>query len=206
MIGGIAIPLLLAPGAAWTGTFRIDPERTRLAVRLYREGVGSRLAHDHVVEATEVTGQVEYDSARPEASSIVVEVRSASLRVDEPAARRRLGVEGDLSDGQRADVAKAMRAPGQLDVERNPTIRFASIRVVPEGDGRLRVTGPLTLRGVTRELSFPATVALESGSLRGHATLSFLQSSFGYRPYRALLGAIRNRDEVTLHVDLVASP
>jgi polyisoprenoid-binding protein YceI len=206
IVCGIAGALLLDSGVAWSGTFRIDSERTRLAVRLYRAGVGSRLAHDHVVEATEVTGRVEYDAARLGAGSIVVEARTASLRVDEPTARRRLGVEGDLSDSQRADVDKAMRAPDQLDVARHPTIRFASTRVVPEGDGKLRVTGRLTLRGVTREVSFPATVALESGTLRGRATLTFLQSSFGYRPYSALLGAIRNKDEVTLHVDLVANP
>ncbi|HWC02868.1 MAG TPA: YceI family protein [Methylomirabilota bacterium] len=201
-----ASAILLGHGAAWGATLRVDPERTRLAVQLHREGLGSRLAHDHVVEATEVAGRVEYDASRPEASSVVVEVRAASLRVDEPAARRRLGVEGDLSDSQRADVDKAMRGPDQLDVPRYPTIRFASTRVVTEGNGRLRISGRLTLRGVTRELTFPAAVALDSGALRARATLTFLQSSFGYRPYSALLGAIRNRDEVTLHVDLVAVP
>ena len=201
-----AVFLLLAPGVAWSGTFRVDPERTRLAVRTHRDGVGGRLAHDHVVEATEVTGQIEYDAGRPEASSVTIEARTASLRVDEPAARRRLGVEGDLSESQRADVAKAMRGPDQLDVARYPTIRFASTRVAPDGDGRLRVVGALTLRGVTREVSFPATVVLEAGTLRGQATLTFLQSSFGYQPYSALLGAIRNKDEVSLHVDLVATP
>jgi polyisoprenoid-binding protein YceI len=205
-IAGVAAALLLGPDVAWSATFQIDAERTRLSVRTYREGVGGSLAHDHVVEATEVTGQVEYDPARPEASSVLVEARTATLRVDEPAARRRLGVEGDLSESQRADVTKAMRAADQLDVARYPTIRFASTRVVSEGEGRLRVTGQLTLRGVTREVSFPATVALEAGALRGRAELRFLQSSFGYRPYSALLGAIRNKDEVSLHVDLVARP
>jgi polyisoprenoid-binding protein YceI len=206
IVCALAGAFLLDSGVAWSGTFRIDSERTHLVVRVYRTGMGSGLAHDHVVEATEVTGRVEYDVAQPEASSIVVEARTASFRVDEPAARRRLGVEGDLSDSQRADVNKAMRAPDQLDVAQHPTIRFASTRVAPEGDGKLHVTGQLTLRGVTREVSFPATVALESGTLRGRATLTFLQSSFGYRPYRALLGAIQNKDEVTLHVDLVANP
>jgi polyisoprenoid-binding protein YceI len=202
----MASAFLLGPGVAWSTTFRVDPGRTRLDVLLYREGVGSRLAHDHVVEATETTGHIEYDAARPEASSIVIEVRTASLRVDEPAARRRLGLEGELSASQRADVGKAMRAPDQLDVAQHPIIRFASTRVVPDGAGKLRVTGQLALRGVTREVSFSATVALAAGALQGRATLTFLQSSFGYRPYSALLGAIRNKDEVTLYVDLVASP
>jgi polyisoprenoid-binding protein YceI len=175
-------------------------------VRLNREGVGSAFAHDHVVEATDVGGHVDYDPERPDASAIVIEARTVSLRVDEPAARRRLGVEGNLSESQRAEVDEAMRAPDQLDVARYPTVRFVSTRVVAEGDGRLQVTGRLTLRGVTREITFPATVTLESGVLRGRAILTLLQSSFGYRPYRALLGAIRNKDEVTLHVDLVARP
>jgi polyisoprenoid-binding protein YceI len=201
-----ASALLLAPGAARGATLRVDPEQTHLDVRLDRAGAGSALAHDHVVEATQVAGTVEYDAARPESSSILVEARTDSLRVDEPSARRRLGVEGDLSDSQRADVTKAMRGPDQLDVARHPTIRFASTRVVPEGSGRLRVTGRLTLRGVTQEVTFPATVTLEAGTLRGRATLTFLQSTFGYRPYSAVLGAIRNKDEVTLHVDLVARP
>jgi polyisoprenoid-binding protein YceI len=206
IIGMTAGALFVDSGVAWSGTFRIDSDRTRLAVRVYRAGIGSGLAHDHVIEATEVTGKVEYDTARPEASSVAIEARTASLRADDPAARRRLGVEGNLSDAQRADVVKAMRAPDQLDVARYPTIRFASTRVVRAGNGQLRVTGQLILRDVAREVTFPATVALESGTLRGRATLSFLQSSFGYRPYRALLGAIQNKDEVTLHVDLVANP
>jgi polyisoprenoid-binding protein YceI len=206
MACGLASAGLLGAVVADGATLRVDPQQTRLAARLYREGVGSALAHDHVVEATEVGGTVQYDTARPEASAIVIEARTASLRVDAPAARRRLGVEGDLSDGQRADVDKAMRAADQLDVAQHPTIRFVSTRVATEGEGRLRVTGRLTLRGVTREVTFPATVSLESGVLRGRATLTFLQSSFGYQPYRALLGAIRNKDEVTLHVDLVATP
>jgi polyisoprenoid-binding protein YceI len=205
-VAATTIVVLLGPGIAASGTYRIDPEQTRLAVRTHRDGIGSGLAHDHVVEATEVTGRVEYDASRPDAGSVTVEARTGSLRVDEPAVRRRLGVEGDLSESQRADVSKAMRAADQLDVERHPTIRFASTRVVAEGDGRLRVTGSLTIRGVTREVSFPAMVALEGGLLRGRATLTFLQSSFGYKPYSALLGAIRNKDEVSLHVDLVATP
>ena len=201
-----SVALLLGPGVAGSSTLRIDTGETRLTVHVFKEGFGSALAHDHVVEATQVTGTVEYDAARPEASSIVIEARADSLRVDDPGARQRLGVEGELSDGQRADVLKAMRTPDQLDVARYQTIRFASTRVVPEGDGRLRVTGGLTIRGVTREMTFPATVTVEGGVLRARATLRFLQSSFGYRPYTALLGAIRNKDEVSLDVDVVARP
>ena len=204
--GGVALALLLGPAAAWSAALRIDPAQTHLVVRTYKDGIGSALAHDHVIEATEVSGAIEYDPSRPEASSIVIETRTASLRVDDPAARRRFGVPGELSESDRAEVSNAMRAPDQLDVVRYPTIRFASTRVISQGEGRLQVTGELTIRGATREVTFPATVALDGDGLQARATLRLLQSSFGYRPYSALLGVIRNKDEVTLDVDLVARP
>ena len=205
LAASVLIVLLVGPGV-WSAALQVDAQRTRLVVRTYKEGLGRGFAHDHVVEATEVSGTVEYDPARPEASSVMIEARTATLRIDDPAARHRVGVEGEVSESERADVVKAMRAPDQLDVARFPTIRFASTRVVPEGEGRLQITGGLTIRGVTQEVTFPATVTLENGTLRGRATLRFLQSSFGYRPYSALLGAIRNKDEVSLEVDLVARP
>jgi polyisoprenoid-binding protein YceI len=203
----LAMAIAIGPPAlAQAGGYRIDPARSSLLLRLWREGAGSRLAHDHVVEATEFAGTIVFDPAAPEAASVAVEVRTASLRVDEPEARRRLGLEGDLSAGQRADVATAMRAAGQLDVARFPTIRFASTRVVRQGDRLYRVTGMLTIHDVTREVSFPARVTLDGPTLTGRARLTFLQSSFGFRPYSTLFGAIRNRDEVALDVELVADP
>jgi polyisoprenoid-binding protein YceI len=66
------------------------------------------------------------------------------------------------------------------------------------------VTGTLTIRGVANQYTFPAQVGRIGEDLRGRARLAFKQSSFGYRPYRAALGAIRNKDEVILHIDLVA--
>ncbi len=202
----LAAGLLLAAGPAAPGTYHVDPARSTLLLRTYRAGPAGRLAHDHAVQATEFAGTIEFDPARPEASAVSVEARTDGLRVDDPAARRRLGLEGDLSPDQRRDVEGAMRAPDQLDVARFPTIRFASTAIRREADGGYLVTGQLTIRGVTREVTFPAEVALDHDVLRARATFGFRQSSFGYRPYRAFLGAVQNRDEVTLQVELVATP
>ena len=59
-------------------------------------------------------------------------------------------------------------------------------------------------RGVAQEVKFPAQITLDGGLLRGRAQLTFKQSSFGYQPYRAVLGTIKNKDEVILHIDLGA--
>ena len=188
----------------WAGTFTIDPGQSALVVQVFKDGVAARLAHDHVVQARAFAGTVAYDPQRPEASTIEVKVEVESLRADDPAIRRKFGLEGEPSGKDRADIEAAMKSDGQLAAARFPSITFASTSVAKQPDGRLLVTGRLTIRGVAQEVKFPAQIAMEGGLLRGRAQLTFKQSSFGYQPYRAALGAIKNKDEVILHVDFGA--
>jgi polyisoprenoid-binding protein YceI len=64
----------------------------------------------------------------------------------------------------------------------------------------------LTIRGVIKTVRFPANVVMDGQTLRATASLEFAQSAFGYRPYSALLGAIKNQDAVVLHIALVGVP
>jgi polyisoprenoid-binding protein YceI len=49
-----------------------------------------------------------------------------------------------------------LRSADFLDVEHHPTIDFRSAKVELLGDDQLRVTGDLTIRGVTREVGLDA--------------------------------------------------
>jgi polyisoprenoid-binding protein YceI len=207
--GALGVALLFAvsvfgvePG--WAGTFTIDPGQSALVVQVFKDGVAARLAHDHVVQARAFSGTVAYDAQKPEASSIQVKVEVGSLQADEPATRRKFGLEGDPSAKDHADIEAAMKSEGQLAAARFPAITFASTSIAKQPDGRFLVAGRLTIRGVTQEVKFPAQITLDGGRLRGRAQLTFKQSSFGYQPYRAALGAIKNKDEVVLHIDLAA--
>jgi polyisoprenoid-binding protein YceI len=205
-LGGALVVAVLGVGLGlgWAGTFTIDPGQSALVVQVFKDGVAARLAHDHVVQARAFSGTVAYDPQKPDASSIEVKVEVASLQADEPATRRKFGLEGEPSAKDRADIEAAMKSEGQLAALRFPSITFASTSIAKQPDGRLLVTGRLTIRGVTQEVKFPAQIAIDGGLLRGRAQLTFKQSSFGYQPYRAALGAIKNKDEVTLHIDLAA--
>jgi polyisoprenoid-binding protein YceI len=46
-----------------------------------------------------------------------------------------------------------------FDLDRHPTIRYRLLALRPEGDGRYRLLGELTIRGVTRQVALDATVA-----------------------------------------------
>jgi polyisoprenoid-binding protein YceI len=61
-------------------------------------------------------------------------------------------------DTQVADRDAHLRSPDFLDVAKHPEIAFASRRVEGGADG-LRITGDLTLHGVTREVTLQAEFA-----------------------------------------------
>src|SRR5262245_49262279 len=205
VVGLACLAVLGGPaGSASAATFKIDPSRSLLVVQIFRDGVAAKLGHDHVVQATTVSGSVTYDPATPAVSSVAAEVQTATLKVDEAQTRRRFGREGQPSTGDVAEIEASMKAEGQLDVARFPTITFASTTITAETPERYLVTGQLTIRGVTRDVQFPATAVMDGNILRTTATLTFMQSAFGYKPYSALFGAIKNRDAVVLHIDLVA--
>ena len=202
LVSALIIGVGASPGLS--ASFKVDPAQSSLVLQLFKDGVAARLGHDHVVHASEFSGTVAYDPRNPAASSIRVAVEVGSLIADDPGTRRKFGLAGEPSASDRAEIDKAMKAEGQLAAARFPSMTFTSSAIATRPDGRFLVTGRLTIRGVTNELTFPARMSVEGAQLRGSAQLKFKQSSFGYPPYSALLGAIKNKDEVILHIDLVA--
>lgn len=66
-------------------------------------------------------------------------------------------IDAGTVDTHNADRDAHLRSPDFLDVERFPTLSFRSTSVAEDGEGRYRVEGDLTIRGVTR----PVTLELE---------------------------------------------
>lgn len=82
-------------------------------------------------------GRISVDPARPEASSVEFTIRAASIDTAVP------------------DRDKHLRSADFFDVETYPEIRFKSTRIVPRGGDAYAVTGTLTLRGVSKEITLP---------------------------------------------------
>ena len=108
-----------------------------------------------------------------------------------------------------------LRSTDYFDVSRYPQITFTSRRVSAERDGRLRVVGALTLRGVTREVALavvPNGRTLEPwGKQRVgfSATASIDRRDFGFIGNPALdTGGvvIGERIDVEIEVDAVRQP
>jgi len=81
------------------------------------------------------------------------EVRGTLWRDPDDLARSRVEVEIDAAsvDTREPKRDAHLRSPDFLDVERYPTLRFVSHRVVPRPEGTFDLIGDLTIRDVTRE-------------------------------------------------------
>lgn len=160
----------------------------------FKEGLLSRVAHDlrlHV-ERVSLTRMGEGDDrvlARFEADSIVVDGAMKGARFDPRG----------LSSRDKAKILDNIRGE-VLRTRAHPHVEFRGrAHEDPELAGdRLDIRGELSLCGVTRPLSFPATRAGEL--LRASVTLT--PSHFGIAPYKALAGAIRLQDRVRVDLEL----
>src|SRR5438552_7184076 len=86
-----------------------------------------------------VAGTIVANEPNPHLSSVEVSIDVASIDTGE----------------ERRDAH--LRSPDFFDAERFPTIEFRSRRVEPMGGDRYRLTGELTMRGITREITFDAS-------------------------------------------------
>lgn len=196
--------------------YEVDTARSEIAVVVFKGGAASMLAHDHVVRAARWQATLDV-SVDPVALAADVRVDATGLEIDEPDARARHGLDGALSDADRAQVRATMLGAGQLDVARYPEIRFtaAEIRFTAAdargaagaaGDGDFRLAGELHLHGRTKRVSLPLAIARDGDAFTARGRVRVKQSDFGITPYSAFLGAVRTQDEVEIVFTLVAVP
>jgi polyisoprenoid-binding protein YceI len=197
--------LALVPclAAASPVRYALDPARTEIVALTHPAGLLGGVAHAHVIAARDPAGSVLYDPGAPERSRIEVRLSSAALVDDDPALRRKYGLDKDVSEADRGKIGDTMRSASQLDVRRFPDVSFVSESVKRLDDGRLEVSGRLALHGVEAPLRLPVKVTVEGGVLRGEGTAHIGQSAFGIKPYSAGMGTIRNADGVELRISLV---
>lgn len=196
--------VLAAPGALAEPTiFGLDGAQSELFAFTQPKGLLKGIVHQHVVRAQKVTGKIVFDKEEMKNSWVMVSFPVSALAVDEPEQRRRFALTRPVSESDRKKIDQDMRAAKQLHQARYPQVSFASTRVIARGDDRLDVTGKLTIRGVTREVTVPIRYAVEADTFRGEGELTVNHTDFGFKPYSAVLGTIQNDDPIRIRLELV---
>src|SRR5271168_10384 len=119
------------PCLAQTTTWQVDAAHTNTQFGVKHLGISTVKG-----EFTKTTGQIDLDEKDVSKSRVEVVVDTTTL------------------DTRNASRDKDVKGDGYLDVEKYPTMTFKSKRITSAGDGKLKMTGDLTLHGITKEVTF----------------------------------------------------
>ncbi|WP_293676876.1 YceI family protein [uncultured Phenylobacterium sp.] len=127
-----------APNEAPAGVYYLDLSHTSVNFRLSHLGISN-----YTLRFTKAAGELAFDPANPAAQSVTATIDARSVQTNYP-------------DAATLDFDSKVEKEF-LDAERFPQITFKSTKVEPTGPKTAKLTGDLTLRGVTKPITLEAT-------------------------------------------------
>lgn len=187
--------------------FTLDPSNTFacVVVRNDESKLLSKMGHDHVIRASDFSSTISLDLDDPGSWKFAMEFPTASMVVDEDEDRRRVNLDGTVSERDRRATADNMRARNQLHAKKHREIRFEVDGARGESEGQWLLNATLWVRGQRCDFEFPVALSVDSTlQVAGRAELT--HRDLGMKPYKAPMGALRNREELLFIVDIEAAP
>ncbi|WP_435099891.1 hypothetical protein [Arhodomonas sp. AD133] len=187
--------------------YRIDADRSRLWVVLYRAGALGEAGHNHVIAANDMTGYFgwrrgDWRSARADLSVPVTE-----LVADPPGARR--GWESFFGEqpppSARAATQENLRGASVLDAQRYPRVRV-SLAALTGAPPRPVARFTVWLGGRRRSLSVPVALTRAKDALVVEGRIAVRHEELGLTPFAAFGGALRVADPMVIDFRLHAEP
>ena len=173
---------MAATAAAQAGTWQIDPNHTAAQFSVRHLGLSTVRG-----AFTKVSGTAKYDPADPSKDflEVTIDANSVDTRVE-------------MRDND-------LRSPRFFDVQKFPTITFHSKAAKAAGAGKMKITGDLTIHGVTKEAvldvdgpTAPIKDPMGSGQRMGaSATTKINRQDFGIVTMPGGIG-----DEITITIDV----
>src|ERR1035437_9420690 len=166
---------------AQTETWHLDPPHSAAQFSVRHMGISTVRG-----TFTKVSGVVTYSASDPTKSSldVTIDANSVDTRVE-------------MRDND-------LRSPHFLDVAKFPAITFKSKRIVAAGEGKLKVTGDLTIHGVTKEVVLdvdgptpPMKDPMGNTRMGASATTKINGSDFGVTAMPGMVG-----EEVVIVIDV----
>jgi polyisoprenoid-binding protein YceI len=151
------------------------------------EFVASKVTASHEGSFGEFAGTVRLDPSDLTRTEVQVQIAAASITADDER------------------LTEHLKSPDFFDVAQYPTATFRTTRIVAggEGDATHTITGDLTMHGQTKEVTFPATLALTDAAFNARAEFSIDRNEWGIT-YPGMQDDLI-RDRVVIKLDLHAN-
>lgn len=173
-------------------TYSIGPDNGKLTINTYVGGMGAKMGHDLVFQATKWSGTLDANED-PVASSVQVTIDVGSLEIIEAT-----GGLKPLTDKDKAEIAQNREKT--LQSGKYPEITFQSTSVSGSAT-YLSVQGDLTIMGNTKPVTLQVNVEDAGSDARLTGKTTVVQTEFGVKPY-SKLGALKVKDPIDLQVVL----
>jgi len=182
-----AVLCLVTPGLLLAAPWEFDPAHTGVHFKVRHLMISSVRG-----EFEKVSGKIVYDESDVTKSSADIAIETASINT------------------RVAKRDEHLRSPDFLDVAKYPAITFRSKRVEKAGDGTLKMTGDLTIRGVSKEVVLtvegPSPEIKDPGGnyrVGGQAATRINRKDFGLVWNKAVeTGGVVVGDEVEITIDV----
>lgn len=147
------------------------------------EFIGSKVTGKHNGSFGDFAGNIDY-TGNPETSRVNITIKTDSLTTDTP------------------DLTKHLKTPDFFDTAKFPEATFVSTAIKPGGENGAThtVTGNLTLHGVTKAVTFPATINVTPDAASVESSFSINRKDFGINYAGAADNLIRDDVVLTLHI------
>ena len=164
--------------------WQLDPMHTQVGFAVKHFGMMTVRGHFNEVAAT---GTI--DPNNPAASRTEVTIDAASLTTN---------------NAQRDNDLKGSYF---LELDKHPKITFRSTKIEPAGQDRFVVTGDLTIKGKTKEVTFDVTAKRDGSDLTATATAnpSWKFGDFGMTAPSVPFRVLSVTDEIRAAIEIVAT-
>ena len=201
LIIGLILAALITPislaGPSATVTYTLDASQSKFMANANRSGLFWFKGHSHHLAASEFTGEVQLTPDTITPASLHLVVKAASLHE----------TGADFTEPQKQIINKELKEI-VFHPDQYPDITFQSTNVTAAkatapGSYEVKIDGNLTLHGVTKRISIPATVTLEGDKLRAVGKFGIDRNDYNVKATSAFHGLVRVDDDVHFEFDIV---
>ncbi len=176
--------------------YRIDASRSRFTVQAFADGLLSVFGHSPTMAICGFGGDAHFAPDAPDHPSLLILVQANSLAVTDK-----------VSAKDRTEMERAIRED-VLETTRYPEITFfsTSVAVNQTADGAysVKLTGDLSLHGVTRRQLIDAQMTVNEDSLRARGEFPLQQANYNIKTVSVGAGMLKVKDELKLSFDISA--
>src|SRR5215510_12303680 len=176
-VTGEAAPAASPHAAAQGQKYQITPQNSKV------EFVGSQVTGSHNGSFGDFSGQINF-AGTPEQSRVNFTIKTDSITADDP------------------KLTNHLKTADFFDVAKFPEASFVSTAIKAGGEGGAShtVTGNLTLHGVTKSITFPATINVTPDTATVESTFSINRKDFGINYAGPADNIIRDNVVLSLHI------